>query len=93
MVATQGAAVQNESPLTSLTPGEVVMVFCSEFQEWDRGIILHAAEDRISVKSADYGSIFTESIANTRAITEEAAKLPLRAVQISLSGMITRPYL
>ena len=90
VVASTGAAVHNESPLTTLTPGEVVMVYCSEFKEWDRGIVLQVTEDRVSIKSADYGSIFTESIQNIRALPEEAAKLPLRAVQICLEGESTK---
>lgn len=86
MVGTQGAKVEKENPLSQLTPGEVVMVFCSAFGEWDRGIVLQVNGEHVTIKSADYGSVYTESMRHTRALTADAARLPLRAVQICLSG-------
>ena len=87
MVAEQGQKQQNDAPPATVIPGEVLFMFCSQFSEWDRVVVLDVLPDqKLSVQSADYGAKYTESLSNARLFNEVAAQFPLRAVRCCLAG-------
>ncbi|XP_067942651.1 tudor domain-containing protein 1-like isoform X2 [Watersipora subatra] len=84
----QSSLASERSPPTSVRVGEVVFVYCTLFEEWDRAIVLKShAGNKLTVQSADYGSTYTETLSNVRSLDEASARIPLRAVECSLAGV------
>lgn len=86
-LAEHNAVLPNKPPLTDPQQGELIFVFCTEFGEYDRAIVLSVDSESVTVRSADYGSQYTEPLSHAREMTCEAVAHPLRAIKCQLEGM------
>lgn len=86
-ICSGGETAKPQAPLTDVKKGEVVLLFGTQYQEWDRVIIQETlGGGRVSVSSADYGTTYTEQLCNCRPLSEELTKIPLRALKCRLVG-------
>lgn len=93
VVNKEGCKAHKKPHPSAVEPGEVLLVFVEEYNEWDRAVVLANLEGgQVSLKSVEYGNVFSESITNMRALTAAAAKVPMRAVQCKLAGEMPELY-
>lgn len=83
---------QSNSPLTDVTPGEVVLAYNQEVEDWDRVVILQlqsaAQQDPVwKVRSIDYGNEYGVSSECLRPITEDLLK-PSYSAKVILKGIV-----
>lgn len=83
----------NMSPLNGIFENKACVAIFPEDNRWYRASILQFSEkkNRVKVRYVDYGNIEIISLADTREINEEWAKLPPATVTVKLFGVEPNP--
>lgn len=89
------AESMNMSPLSGIFENKACVAIFPEDNQWYRASILQFSEkkNRVKVKYVDYGNIDIISLADTREICKEFAKLPPATISAKLFGVRINPDL